>query len=552
MKTAIIQPPYSLNPSDADACFAWEMAAMDRCDGTLDLVVLPETCDVPAYTNDPETYFAMAEKYGGALLEKASETAKRCGATLFINVNRPHESGYVNTTVCFDKTGKECGEYRKAHPTNGEVYRFCKDARYSYEPHTPTLLTVDGVTYAFLTCYDFYFYESFANIARFDPDIIIGCSHQRSDKQSALKTMCQFLAYNTNAYVVRASVSMGEDTDIGGGSMIVAPDGTVLVDLASRAASGCAEFDPKKKFTKAAGYGNPPAMHHEYIETGRRPWLYRPAGQAIKPFDDVMLYPRICAHRGFSTVAPENSMAAFGAAYALGADEIEFDLWPTKDGHIVTAHDPTLERVSDGSGNIYEKTLDELKKVDFGCKRGAAFAGLSVVTFEEILQKFAGHLVMNVHIKTLSNGEDGSFAPFTEETLGKVIDLIRRYDCARRVYFMTGNPVLLGKLLEMAPDIARAAGYGGHAENMIPNAVKYKCRKIQLFKPYFDKAMIDEAHAKGILCTCFFADDPDEAARYLDMGVDTILTNDFNRVCQALKHRLHTYRDPWIETHYKR
>ena len=47
------------------------------------------------------------------------------------------------------------------------------------------------------------------------------------------------------------------------------------------------------------------------------------------PGDAEMPYPRICAHRGFNTVAPENSLPAWGAAIALGADEIEFDLWET-------------------------------------------------------------------------------------------------------------------------------------------------------------------------------------------------------------------------------
>ena len=52
-----------------------------------------------------------------------------------------------------------------------------------------------------------------------------------------------------------------------------------------------------------------------------------------------MPYPRVCAHRGFSTIAPENSMPAFGAAVAMGAEEIEFDLWYTKDGEIVSIFD---------------------------------------------------------------------------------------------------------------------------------------------------------------------------------------------------------------------
>ena len=87
---------------------------------------------------------------------------------------------------------------------------------------------------------------------------------------------------------------------------------------------------------------------NEYIAFGRKPWQYRPAGSAIVKDDSLMLYPRVCAHRGFNAIAPENSMPAFGAAIALDAEEIAFDLWPTQDGEIVSCHDDILDRVSDG------------------------------------------------------------------------------------------------------------------------------------------------------------------------------------------------------------
>ena len=50
---------------------------------------------------------------------------------------------------------------------------------------------------------------------------------------------------------------------------------------------------------------------------------------------------KFCAHRGFNAVAPENTLPAFAAAVALGADEIEFDLWPTADGQLAVCHDPS-------------------------------------------------------------------------------------------------------------------------------------------------------------------------------------------------------------------
>ena len=122
--------------------------------------------------------------------------------------------------------------------------------------------------YAFLTCYDFYFYEAYANIARNNVDIIIGCSLQRSDSHDAIEIMCRHLAYNTNAYVIRSSVSFDENSKICGASMIVSPTGKVLENMYGKFGIGCAEFDPKEKYLKPAGFGNPDAPHYEYIEFG--------------------------------------------------------------------------------------------------------------------------------------------------------------------------------------------------------------------------------------------------------------------------------------------
>ncbi|HHY24075.1 MAG TPA: hypothetical protein GX527_07560 [Clostridiaceae bacterium] len=55
-------------------------------------------------------------------------------------------------------------------------------------------------------------------------------------------------------------------------------------------------IDVNAKYYKPAGFGNPLSAHFEYIEKGRRPWKYRPAGSAIVMHDEVMPYPRVCAY----------------------------------------------------------------------------------------------------------------------------------------------------------------------------------------------------------------------------------------------------------------
>lgn len=530
MKVCIVQPKYSVHYEESDACLKAEFELLDQCDPSMDVIVCPEMCDVPALAKTKEDFEAAAAKYHGPMMEKAAKTARRCNAIVFINGCDYHEKGIRNTTFVFDRKGEVVGKYFKQHLTPGEVGKRKLDSDYTFEYESPTVIEVEGVRYAFLTCYDFYFYEAFANIARNNVDVIIGCSHQRSDTHRALEIMSQFLAYNTNAYVFRSSVSMDEQSEIGGGSMIVAPDGRILCNLKSRVGLDSIELDVKEKYFKPAGFGNPPAAHYQYIEKGRRPWKYRPSGSAIVRTEEWMGYPRVCAHRGFNTVAPENSMPAFGAAVAMGADEIEFDLWPTKDKEVVSCHDRKLDRVSDGTGFIYDYTYEELLKFDFGSKFGEKFKGLRIIKFEEILKKLSCHTIMNIHIKTVVKGQKTD-----EDYLKKIIDLIYKYDAQKHVYFMTGDDLMMEQLRDLAPEICRCMGAGGGRWEIVDRAIKYGCQKVQLFKPYFNQEMIDKAHANGIRCNVFFADHPEEAQKYLDMGIDTILTNDYNLISQIVK-----------------
>ena len=246
--------------------------------------------------------------------------------------------------------------------------------------------------------------------------------------------------------------------------------------------------------------------------------------------DDASLpYPRICAHRGFNTIAPENSMPAFGAAVAMGAEEIEFDLWPTADGEIVSCHDATLDRVSDGTGKVYEHTLAELRTLDFGAKFDERFRGLGVVLFEDILRKFAGQVVMNVHVKTLSDDYD-------QGAIDRIVALLRQYDCARHAYFMISHDAVARRFQAAAPEVGLCVGHlGSRPWEIVERAIELGARKVQLFKPYFNQEMVDKAHAHGILCNVFWADDPEEARRYRAMGIDTILTNDYGRISAALR-----------------
>ena len=528
MKICIIQPAYSTDYSRLDEYYEAQMALVGQCDDSMDLIVLPEMADIPCLAPSKELSDAASHKFNARLLETCADLARRCHAMVFVCARSNGEKGERNSTYAFNRQGEIVGLYHKQHLTPGEVKKIRLDSDYTFCHSEPTVIEMEGLRFGFLTCYDFYFYEAFANMARQKLDIIIGCSHQRSDTHRSLELSSAFLAYNTNAYVVRSSVSMDENSDIGGDSLVAAPTGEILLSMKSRVGLATVEIDPTDKYFKPAGFGTPPSAHYEYIEKGRRPWKYRPGGSAIVRHDAVMPYPRTCAHRGFNTVAPENSLPAFGAAVAMGAEEIEFDLWFTKDGEVVSMHDSSLDRVSNGTGRIWDYTLAELRELDFGVKRGEEFAGLKIPTFEEILAKLSCHCVMNIHLKT------GGDRP---EYLSKVVELIKKYDCEKYVYFMTGDDELLARLQKEYPEIPRCCGAGKRKWEIVDRAIEYGCKKVQLFKPYFNQEMIDKAHANGILCNVFWSDDPEETEQFLDMGIDVILTNDYNRIAQVVAKR---------------
>jgi glycerophosphoryl diester phosphodiesterase len=125
-----------------------------------------------------------------------------------------------------------------------------------------------------------------------------------------------------------------------------------------------------------------------------------------------MALPRIIAHRGESSLRPENTLAAFAAALEAGAEVIEIDVQLTRDRHVVVLHDATLERTTNGLGLVGDVTLAELRALSAGQASvfGQAFVGERVPTLIETLHFLAGRARLVIEIKSDSAGgalEDG-------------------------------------------------------------------------------------------------------------------------------------------------
>lgn len=150
----------------------------------------------------------------------------------------------------------------------------------------------------------------------------------------------------------------------------------------------------------------------------------------------------VIAHRGASSYAPENTLAAFDLALEMGARHIELDVDFTADGHIVVIHDDTVERTTDGSGPVTALTLSALRELDAGAKFAAKFAGARIPTFDEVLGRYKGR----AHIHTEIKGRSPRLAAATA-------DLIRRHGMAQEVTMTSFQYARLEELREHAPEL---------------------------------------------------------------------------------------------------
>jgi glycerophosphoryl diester phosphodiesterase len=108
------------------------------------------------------------------------------------------------------------------------------------------------------------------------------------------------------------------------------------------------------------------------------------------------------SHRGEHLVRPENTIPAFEEAIRVGADFIEVDVQTTADGALVLSHDGTVDRCTNGKGEVSKMTFEQIEALDAGIKRGAEFAGTKVPTFDQALDLARGKIGIYVDVKNAS------------------------------------------------------------------------------------------------------------------------------------------------------
>ena len=105
----------------------------------------------------------------------------------------------------------------------------------------------------------------------------------------------------------------------------------------------------------------------------------------------------VCAHRGASGTHPENTIAAFNEASALGCEMLEFDVRATADGHLLILHDESVDRTTNGAGKIWQLSFAEVRALDASAGH-KAYAGIQIPTFDETLDCLPSDMELNIHV----------------------------------------------------------------------------------------------------------------------------------------------------------
>lgn len=233
------------------------------------------------------------------------------------------------------------------------------------------------------------------------------------------------------------------------------------------------------------------------------------------------LKPKLIAHRGNSSQAPENTLAAFIQAIRVPVDFIECDVQLSKEGVPVVFHDGTLQRITRDHNmqKVDELTLEEIKEIDAGSWFDESFSNQRIITLEELLRLPRGKIGIMLEVKEET---------FIACSMGKQIgDVIKKMAPYQRNY----GPIIIGSLspnvllcleaympqqplIPIVRDLNDLSDFGSlHAKHY---AFKYSL---------LTKELIEKFHHEGIQVWAWTIDDKDTAYELVGMGLDGIITN---------------------------
>ena len=236
----------------------------------------------------------------------------------------------------------------------------------------------------------------------------------------------------------------------------------------------------------------------------------------------------VVAHRGASHLAPENTLASVELGWQKGADAVEIDVWLTEDGRIVALHDETTKRTAGRDWKVAERTFRELRTLDAGSWKDAAYAGERIPSLEEILATVPDGKRLFIEVKCST-----AILPELERVLkasGRLPDqtVIISFDFAlakEAKRCMPDRPVLWihGRSPKRDEKTGRVSAR--------PEELIEKCRQAGLdgldvnHESELTPEIVQRMHALGLELHVWTVNSPQEARRLIELGVDGITTD---------------------------
>jgi glycerophosphoryl diester phosphodiesterase len=247
---------------------------------------------------------------------------------------------------------------------------------------------------------------------------------------------------------------------------------------------------------------------------------------------ETLPIPIIFGHRGAKAFAPENTLAAFQMAVEHRADAIEFDVKLTKDHHVIVLHDQTLDRTTNGHGNMKNYSLEDLRRLDAGSFFDAQFAGEKIPTLDEVFETVGRRLFMNIELTNYTTPHDG--------LVEQVVEVIRRHQQEDNVLFssfLTLNILTARRLLPEVPvGLLAEEGWSGFvARSAFGRRIAPK-----IIHPYTTDVTDDYVriqHNLGRRVHVWTVNEPEDMVRLFALKVDGIFTDNPRLARQVLEEQ---------------
>jgi glycerophosphoryl diester phosphodiesterase len=231
----------------------------------------------------------------------------------------------------------------------------------------------------------------------------------------------------------------------------------------------------------------------------------------------------IIAHRGFSSIAPENTKAAFIAAIENGADSLEFDVQFSADGVPVVFHDLNLDRTTNAKGKLREKTLAELKQVDAGIGFNSKFAGEEILTLPEALEILKA-------IPQFLYFDLKSYSEWSQTEVEKLVEIVMTFEVQEKAMMTSFNDSLNEEIRAISGDelkfgyvVANKSSYETQLTKAANKGDRLICSEYHILLE--NPALIEQTRSQGIDVVAWTVDNPEEFQQLIDLGVTRIMTN---------------------------